>query len=390
MPPNKKIIFITHFIPNDIGHGGNHRTYQILHDIETAVGKDNVILFCVPVRKYQYTKNPFIKTIRILRYWAHKYYDNPFKLIHKTKYSNRQFCSAERVEDYINMVSKIKVPVICVIEHSGFEEIVRYNNKNGITTISCIQNIESFDTNQIKFNKKYYSNTITSDFANELKILSLCQVRLFISKIETGLITGLDIPSQYYPYLPVGDIRKRLLDIRNKRYNGKIMNNLFLMIGTAAHSTTWDSMKRFILSAKKNGLPPNIEITVIGKKTDQLSEYAVGLSNVKYYGWIEQTELDNLLVKAKAIIAPHFFGFGALTRITEFACAGIPVAISSHSAMAVNIPPGVTVVDDNWNEWYAAIEKLATEKIENNENDYQVWEKQQNNTLIKTLKKYIT
>jgi hypothetical protein len=37
-----RVIFITQFSPSAIGHGGNHRAYQIVHDLETALGTDCV------------------------------------------------------------------------------------------------------------------------------------------------------------------------------------------------------------------------------------------------------------------------------------------------------------------------------------------------------------
>jgi hypothetical protein len=383
-----KVLYITHFKPSDIGHGGNHRSYQIMSDLKNIVGDGNVEIMCFPDIRKDVNIGVMNKIKLSIRNKCRKYTDNPYKLINKTNYSTHQFSKPELLQKYKSIISKSNESIVCVLEHSGFGEIIRYNNGKGIPTIACLQNIESFDRNSIDFNKKYSPALITTDFANELKMLSLCDQRLFISKIETGIINGLNLPSLYYPYLPVGKIKDRLHKIGEERKKKKNKDNLFLMIGTAAHNTTFQSMKEFLIYASNDGLPSNTEIYVIGKQTDNLSQFVKNSKKIKFYGWVEQNEFDDLLIRSKAIIAPQFHGFGALTRIIELSCAHIPVLTSSHAAMAIDIPPGVIVLGRNWDDWYLAIEKISKDCC-NEACDYESWESTQGRPIYSVVKKYL-
>jgi len=40
-----KVLLITHLSPNPLRSGGENRSYQILHDLQSAVGADNVSVF---------------------------------------------------------------------------------------------------------------------------------------------------------------------------------------------------------------------------------------------------------------------------------------------------------------------------------------------------------
>jgi hypothetical protein len=44
-----KIILVTHFEPLPVGHGGNHRSYQMLYDIEKLISPENVTVILSPL-----------------------------------------------------------------------------------------------------------------------------------------------------------------------------------------------------------------------------------------------------------------------------------------------------------------------------------------------------
>src|SRR5258705_6715451 len=41
----KNLIFVTTLTPSEVGHGGQHRSYQILVELEQIVGHGQVLLF---------------------------------------------------------------------------------------------------------------------------------------------------------------------------------------------------------------------------------------------------------------------------------------------------------------------------------------------------------
>lgn len=77
---------------------------------------------------------------------------------------------------------------------------------------------------------------------------------------------------------------------------------------------------------------------------------------------------------------PQRIGFGALTRFSELSCAGIPSIVSRHPTYAVDLPPGVEVVTDEWDAWYRAIERHVKDD-RRVITGYRVWERTQPKAL---------
>ena len=128
------------------------------------------------------------------------------------------------------------------------------------------------------------------DLANELGIFTQCTERLFISKVETGLVNGLGVTARYYPYLPVGDIRARLDLVQYERLKGNIEPGLFLIMGTAGHDTTRASFEWFVQNAQAHGLPTGVKIVVVGLDTEKLLPPGVVIPGLECRGWVEQNE----------------------------------------------------------------------------------------------------
>ena len=42
------MLVISHFVPSPVGDGGNHRAYQIVHDLDQVVGTGNVVVLALP------------------------------------------------------------------------------------------------------------------------------------------------------------------------------------------------------------------------------------------------------------------------------------------------------------------------------------------------------
>jgi glycosyltransferase involved in cell wall biosynthesis len=154
-----------------------------------------------------------------------------------------------------------------------------------------------------------------------LQILAQCDERLFISKIETGLIGGLGLTAQYYPYLPVGAIRSRLMSIRQRRASTRKDAGLFILIATASYGPIKKSCEWLIQHARDQGLPKGVRIVVAGLGTDTLLVPGESVPGIELKGWVEEEEMDELLARARAMLVPQRFGFGAPTRLAELSCA---------------------------------------------------------------------
>ena len=389
----KTAIFVTQFVPRDVGHGGDHRAYQIFHDLGLAVGKNNVELISFPqwVREHPPSRpnlNVWTFTVRELRHRVAYYKENPARIFANTVYTPKRFSIPDFLAYYRNMVEDIKKPAVCIIEHTGFAELIDLNSQYGIPTIGCIANLEAFDTGDLENRYPRHVLARVVDFANEFHVLAQCDKRLFISKVEAGLIGGLGLSAQYYPYLAVGSIRRRLENIRRNRAKAQIERGLFLLLGSAGHCSTRESFLWFVQQAKTHGLPDGVRVVVAGSKTDSLLPPGVEVPGLEFRGWLQQDQLDRLITSTQVVLMPQRSGFGALTRFSELSCAGIPGIVSMHPTYAVDLPPGIEVVDDEWGAWYHAMERLikSNQRISTG---YSTWERTQPKTLEAVIGKLL-
>ena len=198
-------------------------------------------------------------------------------------------------------------------------------------------------------------------------------------------MSGLGLSYHYYPYLPVGELRQRQDEIREKRLTSDREPGLFLLIGSASYAPIRKSCEWFITNAKHNSLPPGVRVVVLGAGTNKLLPQGESVPGVELKGWAEQAELDDLLVRAQAVLVPQQFGFGAPTRLAELSCAGIPVIGCQHPTFAIDPPPGFHLTEGTWDAWYERIEQLNCQNTGVTEADYNDWEAAQPKPLGKVV-----
>jgi hypothetical protein len=394
-----KVIMASHFAPEAVGNGGNHRAYQLWQDAAQTVGPENVVAF----RSRPHWWRPLLdeepdgdarhdrllarwkRLVRIKRRSWSGYAENPLKRWAHTYFQTNSCLTRRSLQRYKALVRGSDEPAICIIEHPGFGALLPINAKHSIKTIACSQNIESLDALPFKLKRRREFSAVGVDLANEIRVLAACDARLFISRVEIGLIGGLGFTSHYYPYLPVGDIRTRLLEIRESRQSGSRTPGMLLMLGTAAHSTTAASMRWFLEQAAKHGLPPGVTVVVAGLFTDALLPAGQHVPGIQLRGWTDQPELDALVARAQAVVMPHLLGLGAPTRVSEMACAGVPILLSRHATYGIEPPPGTRVLDDDWPIWSQAMLEAVAGLPGLERSRYENWERAQPNPLKRLL-----
>ncbi len=397
----REIIFVSRYQISPIGHGGFHRTYQIWYDTLEIVGEKNLISLQATqgtsadrqssknTRLGYYYKELILRS-QILLNWIknrgsiHRLLEYLLSQIYKQVVDFPLVTS----QSYEEILSTINGPALCILDHPNQRNILDVNLERDIPTIICPQNIESLDTHSLSFGNSSSKILYITSLTNELQFMSECSSRLCISKVETSLLQGLGMPTSYYPYIPVGDIRRRLTDVREKRTLGDISSNLFLMMGSTIHHTTKASFVWFLNQAREMGLPAGVNVIVGGKGTEDLLEEGEHIQGVEIRGWINQNELDILLEQVRAVIIPQYFGFGAITRLPEFSFANIPTIVSYHPTFAYDPFPGVCPVKQDWEAWYSTIERFSREPVEKSDFTFESWEANQPRPLADAINKY--
>src|SRR5215831_8547634 len=144
-----QILLVTHVAPKPMRSGGEHRTYQILRDLEKVVGQGNVILFdprqparpsnsdLRSVLKIPWRVKHLVKRIGEMR-------ENASQIFLETGFSMKKFTYRGSVERYEEAIRKVR-PAVCVVQHAACAWMVPINKKQGIPTIACPQNLDAID-----------------------------------------------------------------------------------------------------------------------------------------------------------------------------------------------------------------------------------------------------
>lgn len=279
-------------------------------------------------------------------------------------------------------------PIVAIVEHPDFSYLVDLNQELGIKTLVCPHNLESLD-GAIPLTLEGFKSSSgkMKDLGTELRALSRFSDRLFISKLEAGLASGLGLSSKYYPYLPVGEIRRQLELIREKRASSETRENVFLMLGTVAHNPTRLGFEWVLDHILRDGLPGGMRLMVAGHSSEKLAAFHEGENRrVEFLGFTPQDRLNSLLKTVRAVLVPQFSGFGSITRVVEMSCAGIPVLTSENPGYAFSdLPPGVKVLGRTWQSWYEYMGRFVNSEFNPGAGRFDRWENGVANTLHEVL-----
>jgi hypothetical protein len=378
-----KAVLVCHQVPKPVGHGGHRRAYQIRRELEDALGVENVV---VADNVWNYYPSPGWRNLPFrVRRTLKPYLENPLKLMARTQFTSELYSLPPFHAYYQALLDAIRGPVVSIIEHAAFSSLLPINARRAIPTVACIQNLEAFDMSD-HLGGRWATRAKALDLASEFEVLARCDYRLYISRVEAGFMGGLGLAGSYYPYMPVGEVKDRLERVRATRSRSVIERGLFLLLGTVGPEIRRASFARFLDNARTRGLPAGIRVVVAGLHTETLFQPGERIPGVEVSGWLDDDALDSMLTRVSAVVVPQHKGFGALTRLPELSCAGVPVVTSENATFAQDPPPGAAVVDDSWDAWCAAMESIAAEARVVAAADYESWEAGQPRPLPRTLK----
>ncbi len=380
----REVAFVSYRTPAIDGDGGNHRTYQILLDLQAEFGVDNVWSLSVEgwLRSPEHHE-PGVQPTRLARLQrrAARTFENPYKLLtreawsHSIHFGTNGVLNAGFVATYVKRIQTDGRFDVCIVDHPMFDQIRSINQSLGIPTVITSHNLESLDVARLRLDHALDAQAAGVDLANELRALARYNERLAISKVEASLLTGIGLSCQFYPYRPCGEVRDELSQIASQRQQHTPERGLFVLIGTANHAPTSRSIGWFLDNAARHGLPDGARVMVVGDKVAELPQARQTTPGVEVLGRLSQLELANLLVRVEAAVAPQRMGFGALTRLPELACAGIPTLTFPHAAFAIDPPPAlITLEDDSWAALAGGMSRLMQHAPCIQPDDYACWE----------------
>jgi len=212
-----------------------------------------------------------------------------------------------------------------------FSYIVPVLKEKGYKIIGLPHNLEALVPTQ----RSAITNQKSPDWLlEEIKILKECELVFAISKEETLLLKQCGINAEYLPYYPVKQVLERLINIRNIRLEKQVLKDekkKILILGSAANPPTKLGMINRINYFKNNDHTLN-EIIVAGYDTEQLKGLSDNKKNITFLGEVSNDVLFELLSEIDALLIHQPATSGALTRITEFLIAGVPVIANFDSA----------------------------------------------------------
>ncbi len=398
-----KLVFVSISTPSAVGHGGYHRTYQILYDLEQLVGKDNVHFIGAVSRNVGENSSgagasPYATSLAkmsnatVSRFA--KFFFSSEAYIQAANFCKAVFGIKSSFDRHIMREYKAYLSqtladpenaneIVCVIEHPRLVYLEVISRPFNVPIVFCPQNIESLES-QYFVGGWSRRTTASFEFRKEIDAWRRCASNLMISKSETSLVRGLGLTSDYYPYFPVGEIRDRAVGLRKKRLESDIVAGLFLVIGSGGHKTTKASLEWMLGQIEEFGLPAGIRLVIVGSQTDKLLPSDTVLDNVETLGWVEQPILDRLTETVCGVLVCQNSGFGSVTRIVEFACANLPVIVSEHASYAIDIPPEVYPVKHNWEDWCDVMSGIASRPL--GLCKYDEWQKDAGFSLEKSIK----
>jgi hypothetical protein len=340
-------IVVSQFRPDPAGHGGEHRVYQLLYELESKLGSGRVSSIT-----YQDARNPVGGSIRLPRLRRavlrrlRRYGSNPLRAVLGTVFDTTSWASVAVQHEFLRAAGAARGGCLVLLGHVGFADILPLARKalgqRAVLALAA-QNMESLDVAWWPGLPLRGRLSTAIDLVDELSAASRFDRRIAISRVEAGLLSGVGLSAEVHAYRPVGLQQQRLIALRERRARDGGASASIVVLGSASHAPTARAMDAII--RRLAATPPfrPCEIHLAGKGTERWlgSDPAVFA-----HGWMDDAALDALLTRARVVVAPHSGGFGALTRLPELACAGVPVWAPPHAEWAQDLPPGVVTWND--------------------------------------------
>ncbi len=216
----------------------------------------------------------------------------------------------------------------------------KIGKKYNLPVIALPPQLESFF--QISFFNRP-SGAVFEYLKQEIQALSLVNSVFTISAEDQIILKNSGINADYLPYYPSQRLVEFYSQIRQQREQHT--QKEFVILGSVQNYLTREGILELLAWINLYPDKELLNITLVGNQTETLKNI-IDYPWLKILGTVPQAELENLLVRAKAILIHQIKGVGVLTRIPEMLVAGIPVIANRIAARSATHSPGIYIYDD--------------------------------------------
>ena len=166
-----------------------------------------------------------------------------------------------------------------------------------------------------------------------------------IAEEDRWFWANLGIAADFLPYYPTAARQRWLGEIASRRRQAPPLASApWLILGTAHHLPTLQGMRTILTWLAEVGDRAGL-VCVAGGGTEKLRDQFEG-PRLRCLGSINQIDLTDILATTRGLIVHQESGSGALTRIPEALCAGVPVIASVIAARSTRGYSGIQVYEN--------------------------------------------
>lgn len=217
-----------------------------------------------------------------------------------------------------------------------FSPLLDALEKRRVPVAAICHNLETLVPSQVAPRKR------SAALLAEIAVLRRCALAVTISREETVILRNLGIEVLHLPYHPTSAAAERLRAVRRRREAVEDKRD-YLALGSAGNRETAEGLVRLEACWRSRGAAAGGRLLLAGYGTEKLPVSVDGPGEALRLGALAAGDLDALLSTVRAAVCHQERGAGALTRITDFLLAGVPVIATEHAGRSYYGTPGLTI-----------------------------------------------
>jgi glycosyltransferase involved in cell wall biosynthesis len=295
------------------GHGGDHRTAQLLELLQQAEIEPSLL----QPQSLSQRSHPYLEAISAIL--------NPRTLLFILKH-------------HLKISRTLAAIAFCGFQRNGFKQAMQQHSGSRVMLWESIKYyVTPYVAKECEFKTIAVPHNVDCllsganqyrSLETEIAALAKADAVFCIAREEQWFLKLRGIPADYLPYYPPEALVNQLLAVRQAR--SPQSQERFLILGSAGNEPTFLGMLEQLNWLQDIQADIDFQVDVVGFGTERLAPH-IKDSRIKIHGAVSSEALNHFLQQAKAALVHQQAGIGALTRIPELLIAGIPVIANSSA-----------------------------------------------------------